>query len=41
MSMALTCWTVSHLMYLNVFVLVKAGGADTREAASIWAAGFY
>lgn len=31
---------LSHLMYRNVFVLVKAGGTDAQDA-SIWVAGFY
>lgn len=39
--MAFMGWTVSHLMCLNAFVLVKAGGADTPEIASIWAPAFY
>lgn len=39
--MAFMGWTVSRLMCLNAFVLVKAGGADTQEIASIWAPAFY
>lgn len=41
MSKALIGCTVCHLIYLNVFVLVKTSGAETKEAACFWTSEFY